>query len=120
MSAVGTGLELGVELYADIERMVRDLNGLHKLAGRRGARDLHALIFNLLAEIVVELVTVAVTLGNHFLAVRRCHDSIRTDLARISAQTHRAALLGDALLALHQVDDGWVESGSNSLEFASA
>ena len=42
--------------------MVRDLNGLHKLAGRRGARDLHALIFNLLAEIVVELVTVAVTL----------------------------------------------------------
>ena len=48
-----------MELYADIERMVRDLNGLHKLAGRRGARDLHALIFNLLAEIVVELITMA-------------------------------------------------------------
>ena len=63
MRAVGAGLEFGVELYADIERMVWDLDCFNQLAGGRGACNQHTLFFDLLTEIIIEFITVAVALG---------------------------------------------------------
>ena len=59
---VRAALELGVELRAQMEIAARDLHGLHKASVRAGTGDDQTLLLELGAELVVELIAVAVAL----------------------------------------------------------
>ena len=69
------------------------------------AADDHAGVQERLAELVVELVAVAVALGNLGLAVGPLHLGAGLNDAGVRAQAHGAALGDVALLVGHQVDD---------------
>ena len=105
MCAVGTALELGVELCAEVEVTARQLHGLHKAAVGAGAGDDQTGVLHLLTVVVVELVAVAVALPDLALAVALGHLGAGQDGAGVLAQTHGAALGDAALLVGHQVDD---------------
>ena len=61
---VGAALELGVELHTDEVVVFGNLYGFDNAAVRRGAADAEPCIGQCCAELVVELVAVAVPLGN--------------------------------------------------------
>lgn len=68
---IGLGLELWVELRADKEGVIGDLNNFHK-AGRFGDRaDFEAGSLDLLAVCRVEFVAMAVALTDRVLTVER-------------------------------------------------
>ena len=100
----GAGV-LGVVLRADVPALVGQLNHLGQAALGVHARDGHARCLKALAVLVVELEAVAVTLLDvgHAIGIGNFRASL--DTAGISAQTHRAAHVGDRLLVLHEVDD---------------
>ena len=62
MGLVGAALEFRVELDTHLEGAVRQLHGLHNVAVGRGAADHEARVLEILPEIVVEFVAVAVAL----------------------------------------------------------
>ena len=97
--------------------MVRQLDDLDERAVRRRAGHLQPRRLQRLAalRVVVELVAVTVAFGDRevllaLLAVGGRVEPRREralpDDARVRAEAHRAALLRDALLRLHEVDDG--------------
>lgn len=59
---VRAALELGVELRAQMEIAARNLHSLHKASVRAGTGNDQTLLLELGAELVVELIAVAVTL----------------------------------------------------------
>ena len=92
MRAVGTALELGVELSTQMEVTAGQLHGLHQVAVRAGAGNDQTLSLHLLPEVVVELIAVTVALPDLALAVALSHLGAGQDLAGVLAQTHGAAL----------------------------
>src|ERR1035441_7735563 len=98
--------ELRMELRADEERMVSQLDDLDEPAVGRGAREHDTGSGERVAIVVVEVEAVAVALGNRRRAGRFGCDRSGRELARIHAQAHGAALLLDVTLLGEQVDDG--------------
>ena len=118
--AVGTALELGVELDSHKEGVAGDLHRLHQTTVGRLTAESQPSHLQLGPVLVVELIAVAVALVDLRRAVAVGHLRARRDDAGVLAQTHRAALRLNALLVRHQVNDVVLASGVNSLELASA
>ncbi len=90
MRIVRTGLEFGMELYADEEIVFRVLDGFDKRTVRRSPRNFHALLFKCVSEIIVKFKTVTVTLRNAIASV--CFQHARTEyVARICSKPHSSA-----------------------------
>ena len=113
MRILGCALVLRMELYAYKEGMFR-CGQLHYL-GESGLRVVARCYESGLAEIVgipgVELIAVAVTLGDELAAVNSVCKGILGDLAVICSQTHCAALHGGLFLILHHIDNGMLGIG---------
>ena len=105
VGAVRAALELGVELGTQVEVTARNLDSLDQAAVRAGACNDQALFLKLGAELVVELIAVAMALVDVQCAVALGHPGARGDGAGVLAQAHRAALRLDTLLIRHQVND---------------
>ena len=105
MRLVRAALELGVVLNADIKVVFGDLDGLHDVAVRRQAGEHEPLFLHERAVVVVELVPVAVALGDVQRAVALRHFRAGHDVARICAEAQRAALVDLIALVGHEVDD---------------
>ena len=84
--------------------MAGRLHGLDQFAGGGSAGNQQPGLLELAAIGVVELIAVAMALGDRVPLVSLRHDGARCDLAGIRAQTHGAAFFGDALLACHRVN----------------
>ncbi len=69
MGAVGTALELGMELDADVELTVGQLHSLHQTAIGTGTGNDQTLLLHFLAEVTVELIAMALALADLGLAV---------------------------------------------------
>ena len=104
MGAVRAALELGVGLGADEERVVGQLDELHQVIVGRGAGAHEPGVLELGAVLVVDLVTVPVPLVDEVFAVGLLDDRARQELGRVDAQPHRAALVDDIALLVHEVD----------------
>ena len=105
MRIVRTGLQLRMELRADEPRMILDLYDLDETVIRQCTGDDEALVLELLPIGVVELEAMTMTLSHLVDAIGLLRMRARRELARIGADTHRAALVLDTLLALHERDD---------------
>lgn len=82
---VGAALEFRVELYADVEWMIADLHGLYDVSVRGGAADAQTGRFQLIAEVVIEFVAMAVTLVDLMLAIALHHAGAFFDVAGVGA-----------------------------------
>ena len=105
MRTVGAALELRVELGAHKPGMVLQLHDLHQPLIGGQARQSQACGPGGGAVVVVELIAVAVTLGDLRRAVQRPAPAALCQAAGIPPQAHGAALVGDMHLIRHQVDD---------------
>ena len=85
MRTVGAALEFRVELYADVEGVIADLHGLYDVSVRGGAADAQTGSFQLIAEVVIEFVAMAVTLVDLMLAIALHHAGAFLDVAGVGA-----------------------------------
>src|SRR5436190_5178142 len=104
MRSIRTALELGMCLGADPERMTLELDELDESAVRRDAAAAQPRRFHPRLEVGVQLVAMAVTLGDGRLAVRRMHLRPRLEDREARAEALGAALVRDIALIVHQVD----------------
>ena len=96
-----------MELRSDIPTVGWYLYDLHKIGCRVGAHAFHPVALKLVFVSVVEFVAVAVTLLDEGLfTIGFVSEAAFGEFALVTAQPHRATHLRDALLFLHQVDDG--------------
>ena len=105
MRPVGTALELRVKLGTHEPGVVRQLDDFYQAAVWGQARQPHTAHLHLRPEIVVELVAVAVALGDLCRAIQLPAAGALRQHAGVAAQPHGAALGGDIHLVRHQVDD---------------
>ena len=100
------GLIFGVELRCDIPRMIGQLEDFHeRIVGRSAAED-DSCGLESAAKRVVDLVAVAVTLANFTSSVDFTRATSVKEFARVRAESHRSAFIGDVFLGRHEVDDG--------------
>src|SRR5712691_4271019 len=99
-------LELRVELAGEEPRVIRQLDDLDEVAVGGDAGKHQPLLLEQRAEVVVELVTVAMPLGDLLLRVELLRERAVAEHAGISAEPHRGAFLREPLLADHQIDHG--------------
>src|SRR5690606_7814629 len=91
MAVPGRRTELRVELAADEPGVVRELHDLHQRAVRGRARDHEAVLLQLAAVAVVELVAVPVPLHDGFLPVEVPRQRPLCQHARLAAEAHGTA-----------------------------
>ena len=106
MGPRGAALELGMALAGDEPRMAGQLHHLHEPPVRRRARHRKPRFDQALAEGVVHLITMTVTLIYNRFAVSLERLRARLHLARISSQAHGSALALHILLLGHEVHHG--------------
>src|SRR5690606_38317373 len=96
MSLARRGQELRVRLAGQEPRtlVARQLDDLDQGVVHRLARDHQARVLQLGAVAVVELVAVAVALGDHVLAVQLARQGARLEPLLLQAQAHGAAQVG--------------------------
>src|SRR5690606_31311609 len=94
-------LILGVELRADIERVVLDLHDLYQARFRIDAGWYHASFVELRQERIIELVAMAMALADMVAVVNLRNAAAFLQVAGIRAKAHGAAHLGNGLLLLH-------------------
>src|SRR5580658_3512939 len=99
-----TRAELGMELRAQEERVVLDLEDLDERAVRRETREHDPLLPEAVAVLVVELVAVPVPLLDLDRAVGLVSLAALLERARVEAEAHGPALLVDLLLLLEERD----------------
>src|SRR6267378_5698748 len=104
MRSVGTGLELGVVLGAEIERVVGHLRDLDEPSVRREAREAHAMALKELAIRVVEFEAMTMALEHDRLSVRTGGDRPRLEDTGVAPEAHRPALVADVALLRQEVD----------------
>src|SRR5262249_10659442 len=104
MRAVGPRAQLGMELHADEPRMLGDLHHLDEIASGIASGDREAARDEILAELVVELIPVAVALLDHVGAVGLAGARARGQRAFVQTEAHRAALVAHQLLLGEQID----------------
>ena len=105
MGLVGAALEFGMVLHADIERMVVPLDNLNEPSVRRETGEDKSRGGERFAVFVVEFIAVAVALGDVLRAVAFFQKRSGHNVARIRAETERAALGDLVALAGHEVDN---------------
>src|SRR4029079_2175327 len=99
-------LELGMELARDEPRVIGQLDDLDETALLERPRDDEPVLDELVAVLVVDLVTVAVPLVDHRLVVDVPRARSVRQLDRLRTEAHRATELLDLLLLREQVDHG--------------
>ena len=99
-----TALELGMELHADKELLARDLDGLYEPSVRRKTRKAKPGFLQGIAEIIIHLIPVAMTLADLLMFVKPADDSPLTENARILSETQSSALVYLVILTGHEVD----------------
>ena len=82
-------MEFGMELDADEEGMIRDLDDFHETIIGRGTGDDEAGIDELLAIIIIEFVTMAMTLGDLVGGVDSSRDRSSLEITRIRTESQR-------------------------------
>ena len=92
-------------LHADIKRTVRELHGLDKTPVRAQTAQRQPRRGQRRAVVIIEFVAVAVALGDVLRAVAALHRRPRRNVAGVSAEAERAALVDLVALAGHKVDD---------------
>ena len=100
----GAGI-LRMVLHAYVPAVVDRLHSLYKSVLRVEANAAHACCVEVVAEVVVELIAVAVALHDVVYAISLVYLAVWQQMAWIAAQTHGAAHVCDVLLFLHDVDD---------------
>ena len=105
MGPVGTALKLRMELAPHVPRVLRQLHDLHQMPVRRRTGHAQARRFQLRPERVAALIPVAVPLPDLRRTVGFSGAGALRQHAGVLAQPHGAALVGDAHLIGHQVDD---------------
>jgi hypothetical protein len=98
-------LELGMGLSTNPEWMVLKFDEFDEAAVRGGPGTDESASVETAAELRIEFVTMAMALGDDFGPVGLGHFGARKELGYVSAQTHRAPLLRDITLCLHEIDD---------------
>src|SRR5688572_22549745 len=91
MTVARRGREFGMELHADEPGMIFQLHDLDQIAVHRGAGNHQPFLFELRAELVVEFVTMAMTLDDGVFAVELTHVRVRREATLLTAETHGAA-----------------------------
>ena len=91
--------------------MVFDLDHLDEAVIRQRARDDEPLGLERRAVLVVDFVAMAMALADLVRAIRFFGMRALREDAGIRAEAHRAALVLDALLRLHEVDDRMIRLG---------
>src|SRR5712691_11559005 len=99
------GLELGMELAAQIPGVIRDLSDLDVNGVRRFTREPKSVPLQDVFVFAVEFVTVAMALADFGFSVSGAREAAGCEQARISAQAHGAAQLVDAFQLAQLVDD---------------
>src|SRR5688500_432985 len=84
--------------------MVRQLDDFDQLAVRAGAGERKAVRLELLAERVVELVAMAVSLADPLFAVGFAGVRALRQNRRLSAEAHRAPFVGNVPLVIEQAN----------------
>ena len=105
MRTIGTALEFGMELNADIEVVFGNLECLHQSSVHTRAADNRALFFVARAIEVVEFPAMTMALGNILLFIAFVKKRIFLYVAGISPESHRSAYT-HVLLVFHKVDNG--------------
>src|SRR5947199_5910700 len=95
MRAVRPRFELWMEVRAEEERMVGELDDFDQSAVRREPREAHAMLREQLAVRVVELVAMTVAFEHDRLRVRARSERRVLEHARVAADAHRPGLVGD-------------------------
>ena len=107
MSGIRTGFELGVELNAHKEGMVRQLDYLGKTPSRVPARKLHSACAESIEEFIIEFIPMAVALMDFLFIIQLIRKAVLFKAAGVAAEAKGTA---DALniidLILHEVDYG--------------
>src|SRR5262249_54794820 len=81
------------------------LDHLHQLAVLTSARKRHAFVRELLSIFIIEFVPMAMAFLDNRAAVGLMHLGARLQCARVGAETHGAAHVGDSALLVQQTDD---------------
>ena len=95
----------GMVLHTDIPVVGWHFDSLNESVLRIEAYASHACGLEVVAEVVVELIAVAVALDDFVFAVCLIEFAVLDELALISAEAHGAAHIGDVFLFFHDVDD---------------
>src|SRR5689334_12648883 len=95
------GLELGMELTTDEPRVRLDLDHLDQRTIRRQSAKIQSMLDERVAILVVDFVTMAVSLTDLGHAVNLCSEGFSPEPAWIRAESHRAAHVGNMLLIFH-------------------
>jgi len=111
-------LQLGMELATQKPRMIRQLDDFDQRAIWRRARDRHSGFHQRVAVSVVHFEAMTMTLTHVWLAVELTRHGPIDELARVGAESHRAAFFGDALLIFHHSNHQFFAFGLELLELA--
>ena len=95
----------GMVLHADIPVVGRHLDSLDESVLRIEAYAAHACGLEVVAEVIVELIAMAMAFDNLVCAIRLSHLAATDEQAFISSKSHSAAHVGDVLLFFHDVND---------------
>src|SRR5215467_13511323 len=102
MRLEGPRLQFRVELHADKPGVVGQLDDLRQQAVRRHAAKAHAHVFQAPAVARIDLVAVAMTLGNLRVAIDPCDAAALGEHRRVGSEPHGAAEVA-ALAALFEL-----------------
>ena len=106
MRLVRLAHEFRMELARNVKGMIFQFDDFHELAVGRRAAENEAGLLKFLAVVVVELVAMAMAFVDDEGAVKLSCLRADGELARLRAEAHRAALLGDFALRVKERDDG--------------
>ena len=104
MRARGSRLQFGVELASDEPWMIRQLHDLDELTVGRKPTQLHAVLRKQIAICIRNLISMAVTLADFWLAIDLGGARTSSEAARVCAEPHRSAHVSNMLLGFHQRD----------------
>src|SRR5438874_11013234 len=101
MGTCGTALKFRMELRTYKPWMVCQLYDLHQTVIGRAATDDDPMCFHAPAELIVEFVTVAMTLKDSGFIIRLVGFCARSQAADPAAKAHRATFIRDIALVWH-------------------
>ena len=104
MRTVGAALEFRMELHTDVKIIFGNFHRFDDVIIRRGTADDKPGINQTRAEIVIEFITVTVTLGNIGFAIATIHLRTGHYLAGICAETERTALRNIVILIRQEIN----------------
>ena len=96
--------KFGVELNCNKPGMVGNLNDFNQTTIGAGSSEPQSIRFKLLPVLIVELVSVAMTLIDIFSVISFAGDAVEIQHGRLGTQSHRATHLRDILLFVKQAN----------------